>query len=163
MTLSGKQILLAIVLFFCMFTTSTLVIGSFVYLMTTDDPRTEAKKESELIVEQEKEYKPDTPESISCDSMIIPGYQNLLVSRDKPCVKLNNPEGNTVYLEYILTEDDEVIYTTNAIKPGCMVEANLKQKLDKGMHEIIFTINTYDIKTNKPCNGGVQVVNVKVE
>lgn len=104
----------------------------------------------------------DQTETTITESIEIPGYSNLGVSKDNPTIRLGNPEENTVYLQYEITKDDEVIFETKAIKPGNMVEANMYELLDEGKNEVTISINTYDVETETACNGATQAVTITV-
>ena len=108
------------------------------------------EKEIEMPITSEEKT-----ESMS-ESVEIPGYTNFEVSNKKPTVKLSNPESNTVYMVYTILENDNLVYKTKAIKPGNMVELNLKELLDKGNHNLTIQINTYDLDTEEACNGATQ-------
>lgn len=102
----------------------------------------------------------ENTEEIVTEYIEIPGYSNLAVSKKTQTIHLGNPEKNTVYLQYQIVEGDEVIYETNAIKPGNMVDANLYELLSPGEHDVKFVINTYDIETESSCNGAIQDVTI---
>lgn len=104
----------------------------------------------------------DQTETAITESIEIPGYSNLGVSKDNPTIRLGNPEANTVYLQYQIIKDDEVIFETKAIKPGNMVEANMYELLDEGKNEVTISINTYDVETETACNGATQAVTITV-
>lgn len=104
----------------------------------------------------------DQTETAITESIEIPGYSNLGVSKDNPTIRLGNPEANTVYLQYQIIKDDEVIFETKAIKPGNMAEANMYELLDEGKNEVTISINTYDVETETACNGATQAVTITV-
>lgn len=90
----------------------------------------------------------------------IPGYANLFVSKDSPSINLINPDGNTVYFKYIISENDVVLFETDLIEPNKMIPANLYELLTEGEHVLKFQINTYDVETQAACNGATQTVNM---
>ena len=51
----------------------------------------------------------DLPQA-STEMIEIPGYSNLTISKEFPEVRLVNPEGNTVYLQYTISENGEEKY-----------------------------------------------------
>ncbi len=104
----------------------------------------------------------DLPQA-STEMIEIPGYSNLTISKEFPEVRLVNPEGNTVYLQYTISENGEEKYSSDAIKPGNMVKANFMDIFTEGEHEITITINTYDIETQRACNGTSQNIQVTVK
>lgn len=109
----------------------------------------------------------DIPEPEFHDAIVetidIPGYSDMTLSDTKPAVNLTNPEGNTVYFVYRLSEGETVIHETKAIEPGKMVQLDLKSLLSVGEHEITFEIMTYDVTTQTTCNGTVQTVSVTIQ
>lgn len=104
----------------------------------------------------------DSTETAITETIEIPGYSDLGVSKDSPFIRLGNPEANTVYLQYQIVKNGEVIYETKAIKPGNMVEANMYDVLDTGENEVTININTYDVETETACNGATQTVTITV-
>lgn len=102
----------------------------------------------------------------SAESITIPGYADLYVSSEKPSVQLINPDGNTVYMVYSISYNDEVIYETDgAIPAGQMVEADLYNVFNgaAGTYDLTFKISTYDANTNAPCNGATQPVTLNIK
>ena len=97
------------------------------------------------------------------ESTQIPGYTDLYVSAENPEIQLINPEGNTVYFQYTISENDTTIFETKAIAPNKMVTCNLKELLPVGEHTLNFSISTYDIETEAACNGATQEVKLTVE
>lgn len=93
----------------------------------------------------------------------IAGYTNLLVTADHQNIELVNTSINTVYQQYIITFNDEQLFDSKLIAPGKQVEWNAFEQLPEGKHEVQFHINTYDIKTQAPCNGANQIVSVEVK
>ena len=92
----------------------------------------------------------------------FPGYANLYFSKDSNKLQLINPDENTVYLVYDIKLDGTSIIKTKAIKPGNMKEVNLVDVLAKGNYTLIFSISTYDVNSQSPCNSVDQVVNVTI-
>ena len=97
------------------------------------------------------------------DSIEIPGYANLYVTKSNPNVQLINPTENTVYFVYDIKEGDKVIYSTKALPPDRMVEVPLGELLDVGEHDLTFAISCYDVEDQSGCNGANQSVKVTVE
>ena len=95
----------------------------------------------------------------------IPGYKKIIVDNNNPNIKLVNPSDNDVYFVYTITniETEKVIYKTNAIKPGNMIELNIKNILDAGEYSLSFQIDTYDYETQVACNGAVQKVSLYIK
>lgn len=102
-------------------------------------------------------------EPIATGQIEIPGYASIVLSAEQPEMFLINPQKNTVYFEYIISEGDKVLFDSDLILPGKMVRANLYSKLGKGKHTLLLSINTYDITDESPCNGSTQRVNLLVE
>ena len=93
----------------------------------------------------------------------IPGFYDITATDEHPYLRLQNPESNSVYFMYTITEYDKVIYSTKAIAPGKMVECNLLDILIKGTHNIKVTVQTFDIETEVECNGSSQDIVVTIE
>jgi hypothetical protein len=89
----------------------------------------------------------------------IPGYSELYVSDEEPKLTLINPIGNSVYFEYVLTDQaGNELYGTDLIAPGKVVKWNAKSDLNSGDHNVKIQINTYDIKTQSRCSGAEQSI-----
>lgn len=89
----------------------------------------------------------------------IPGYSELYVSDEEPKLTLINPIGNSVYFEYVLTDQaGNELYATDLISPGEVVKWNAKSNLNSGDHNVKIQINTYDIKTQSRCSGAEQSI-----
>lgn len=121
-----------------------------------------------LEIEQGSEWDGEMPQNgeqskANAESIEIPGYADLYVSTESPEIQLINPEGNTVYFVYTISEGDNVIYETKAIEPNKMVSVNLKELLSNGEHNLSFAISTYDVTTQTACNGATQDVTVTVQ
>lgn len=101
------------------------------------------------------------------EGIVIPGYSGLFVSEDKPYVYLNNPEENTVYFQYKITDEQGTVLYENSdselIPPGKSAKADMYSMLPKGKHKIIISVNTYDTVTTEQCNGASQESVISVE
>ena len=94
----------------------------------------------------------------------IIGYENTVISAQNPNVYIVNAENNTVYLQYDIYKNDELIYSTDLIPPNRMVEVEVYSKLAKGNQELVYMIDTYDLKTKEECTSNIkQIVKVNVE
>ena len=56
-------------------------------------------------------------------------------------------------MKYSIMEDGMIIYSSNGIKPGQMFPVDMYQYFEKGTHDVIFHIETFDIDTLRPCDG----------
>ena len=93
-----------------------------------------------------------TPQA-QTDSIKIPGLMSsYTLTEDNKELYLINPDGNTVYFKYSITEDDEQIYETDYIEPNKMERADLWGILDSGEHTLKVSISTIDIDTRESCN-----------
>jgi hypothetical protein len=89
----------------------------------------------------------------------IPGYSELYVSADEPKLSLINPDGNSVYFEYVITDEvGNKLYATDLIGPGKVVRWNAKSDLNSGDYTIKMQINTYDLNTQARCSGAEQLI-----
>ena len=105
----------------------------------------------------------DKPTDMMTESIEIPGYSLLWVSKEEPEIILVNPTNNTVYFKYQIVYKDEVILETDYLKPNSQIKADLYEKMNTpGTYDIKFIINTFDVETLAPCNGAVQDVSLKV-
>lgn len=157
-----KSILIPIILLFAFL---GILIG-MLYLQFRANPTTTDTPDLEIA--QGSDWDGNMPSNgeqskANTDTIEIPGYSELYVSSENPSIQLINPELNTVYFVYTITENDTVIYETKAIEPNKMVEVNLQELLSKGEHNLKFQISTYDIETQASCNGATQDVKVIVK
>lgn len=97
------------------------------------------------------------------ETIDIPGYADMTLDASYRDINLKNPEGNTVYFVYTLSENDEVVYETNAIIPGEMVKVDAYELLGTGEHDLMISIATYDVETEGSCNGASQEIKVTVK
>lgn len=98
------------------------------------------------------------------ETIDVAGYSNIFLSDKNKTIDLVNPKGNTVYFKYVITDENQKeLASTDYIEPNKMVSVNLFDSLEKGEHNLSFTISTFDIETHAPCNGTVQNVLVTVE
>ena len=97
------------------------------------------------------------------DTIEIPGYSSMVVSKEQPYVNLINSNNNTVYLKYSILKDGTEIYQTDLIRPGQMVEFNAYEELGDGKYKLEFNISSYDIDSQAPCNGAKQLVQIEVK
>lgn len=93
----------------------------------------------------------------------IPGYSSLSVSTENKYIGLINPTSNDVYFKYIIDIDGFNIYTSNMIEPGKSLNVNIFDILQKGVHNVNFKIETYDIITMEKYNGATQKVRIEVK
>lgn len=105
----------------------------------------------------------DKPTDMMTESIEIPGYSLLWVSKEEPDIILVNPTNNTVYFRYTIKYNGEKILETDYLKPNSQISVNLYEKLNTpGTYDLEFIINTYDVETLAACNGAVQDVSLKV-
>lgn len=145
-------LLLPLLLFLLIF----LIIFTLWIRRPTDD-KPGLKFETEHAIEEPEER------SAYTETIDVPGYSRVILNSSKKEMQLVNPEGNSVYFMYTLTEGDEEIHKTDAILPGNSVMVDLWSKLDAGDHQVLLSISTFDIETEEACNGTSQRVTVVVE
>lgn len=88
----------------------------------------------------------------------IPGYSTIYVNKGT-YVDLVNPESNGVYFKYTITENDEVLYETDYIKPGSKVEWEAANYITgAGTHSVVFGVSTISVDSHEPCNGATFAV-----
>ena len=98
-------------------------------------------------------------ETGSSDQIVIPGYGEILLDADTRDVMLvlPNPSGNPCYFRFsiLLTETDEVIYTSGLVPPGKAIEElRLKRALEEGNYPAIIQIETFSLDGSyTPMNG----------
>lgn len=85
------------------------------------------------------------------DDVDIPVYPTVWnISKDSS-IRLSNPATNDVYLEYILSdENNDVFYTSPKIKPGASIQASFYERLGSGAHNCNMAIKSYNIGSDTP-------------
>jgi len=86
----------------------------------------------------------------------IPGYSQVY----GPEIQLINPANNDVYFVYKIYQDETLVYETKLISPNQVATFNSVDALGVGRHQVRFEIDTYDIETNKQCNGATMNVEI---
>lgn len=105
----------------------------------------------------------------SAESIIIPGYADLVFNDKVHAVNLINPDANTVYMVYTIKNGDEVLFESKGIAPGKQLtltfynEETGEKLLEKGEYTLNFIISTYDVDTMSACNGANQTVKVTIK
>lgn len=95
----------------------------------------------------------------------IPGYPSISLPANKQDaeVALLNPEGNPCYFtfELVLTDTDEVLYTSKQVEPGQMItNITLNRALPAGQYNAELRITTASLQDGSAMNGA-NVVTVK--
>lgn len=94
----------------------------------------------------------------------IPGLQQVYtISSSKQELYLINPESNTVYFKYIISEGDSQIYESDYLQPNKMIKVNLYELLDSGEHSVSIKVLTKDIETQADCNSAVLKTKIVVK
>lgn len=88
----------------------------------------------------------------------IPGYPSISLPADKQDaeVALLNPEGNPCYFtfELVLTDTDEVLYTSKRVEPGQMIiNITLNCALPAGQYNAELRITTASLQDGSAMNG----------
>ena len=88
----------------------------------------------------------------------IPGYPSISLPANKPDaeVALLNPEGNPCYFtfELVLSDTDEVLYTSKQVPPGQMIEEiTLTRPLEAGQYNATLRITTASLQDGSAMNG----------
>lgn len=99
----------------------------------------------------------------STESIEIPGYADLILTATQPSIHLINPGGNDVYFKYTIKQSDTVLYETDLIEPGKMMEWNLRKLLGKGDYVLTFEISTFNLDNLTPNNGAIMTVSVIIK
>lgn len=98
----------------------------------------------------------------SSERIKFPGYTELVI-KEGQIVPLGNPKVNTVTMVYTITKDDTPFYTSKEIKPGNKADICFSDYLDKGTHNLAFSITTWDLETGVGCNSAYMPVKVILE
>lgn len=88
----------------------------------------------------------------------IPGYPSITIQADTTDVTmaLLNPEGNPCYFtfELVLSDTDEVLYTSKMVPPGQMVsDITLSRALSPGEYNATIRITTASLEDGSAMNG----------
>ena len=88
----------------------------------------------------------------------IPGYPSISLPTNQQTVQvaLLNPEGNPCYFtfELVLSDTDEVLYTSKQVPPGQMIEEiTLTRPLEAGQYNATLRITTASLQDGSAMNG----------
>ena len=88
----------------------------------------------------------------------IPGYPSISLPANQQTVQvaLLNPEGNPCYFtfELVLSDTDEVLYTSKQVPPGQMIEEiTLTRPLEAGQYNATLRITTASLQDGSAMNG----------
>lgn len=97
----------------------------------------------------------DTGEAVGIK---IPGYPSISLPANQQTVQvaLLNPEGNPCYFtfELVLSDTDEVLYTSKQVPPGQMIEEiTLTRPLEAGQYNATLRITTASLQDGSAMNG----------
>lgn len=92
----------------------------------------------------------------------FPGYTELIV-KEGQVIPLGNPDGNTVTMVYSISKDSDTFYISKEVKPGNKVDICFSDYLNKGTHNLAFSITTWDLETGVGCNSAYMPVKVILE
>lgn len=110
-----------------------------------------------------------TPESSGeAVGIKIPGYPSISLPANKQDaeVALLNPEGNPCYFtfELVLTDTDEVLYTSKLVEPGQMItNITLNRALPAGQYNAELRITTASLQDGSAMNGANVVTVLDVQ
>ena len=98
----------------------------------------------------------------------IPGYPSISLPANKQDaeVALLNPEGNPCYFtfELVLTDTDEVLYTSKQVEPGQMItNITLNRALPAGQYNAELCITTASLQDGSAMNGANVVTVLDVQ
>ena len=102
------------------------------------------KEGTDIVYETEREVnkKQETIEFPGIDSRYV-------ITEERKIIRLINPKNNTVYFRYSIYKGKDKIHKTKYIEPNKMVEVDLWNILERGEYNIIVSVDTRDIETNK--------------
>ena len=86
----------------------------------------------------------------------LQGFGQLTIDINNPYVNLINPEGNDVYLTFDVLYGDNVLFQTELIEPGKMIQFDVYRSLDAGEHTLTYSIDVYDKTTNNVLWSGIK-------
>ena len=110
-----------------------------------------------------------TPESSGeAVGIKIPGYPSISLPANQQDVEvaLLNPEGNPCYFtfELVLTDTDEVLYTSKQVEPGQMItNITLNRALPAGQYNAELRITTASLQDGSAMNGANVVTVLDVQ
>lgn len=110
-----------------------------------------------------------TPESSGeAVGIKIPGYPSISLPANQQDVEvaLLNPEGNPCYFtfELVLTDTDEVLYTSKLVEPGQMItNITLNRALPAGQYNAELRITTASLQDGSAMNGANVVTVLDVQ
>ena len=85
------------------------------------------------------------------------------LSKNNPYIYLRNDKDNSVYLQFDVCENDEVVYSSNLIEPGKLEQINICSLLSTGEHKLVYHITSYDLESHKILLSGIkQIKNITI-
>lgn len=90
------------------------------------------------------------------DYFELQGFGQLEINETNRNINLINPKGNKVYLSYKVLNGDNVLFETELIEPGKMIQFDIYSCLNAGEHTITYSIDVYDISTNAILWSGIK-------
>ena len=104
---------------------------------------------------------PVTELPVSEETTVIPLYENFTLPKNESKINLTNPKENTVDFIYEIYQDEEVIFTTDKIKPGNQYTVDLSNYFEVGEYDLVFKTRCFI--EDKEVNGTEESVKVVIE
>lgn len=90
------------------------------------------------------------------DYFELQGFGLLEINESNRFLNLINPKGNKVYLSYKVLNGDNVLFTTELIEPGKMIQFDVYSCLHAGEYTLTYSIDVYDISTKAILWSGIK-------
>lgn len=109
-----------------------------------------------LSTNQTNAENPDLSSTSEQEYFELQGFGQLEINETNRNINLINPKGNKVYLSYKVLDGDNVLYETELIEPGKMIQFDIYSCLNAGEHTITYSIDVYDISTKVMLWSGIK-------
>ena len=158
-----NKILIGIIICLC-----AVIVGGAVYFLTRQ--QTNGTPDSAFVPDLDPNATTPTDEAQEDkpNGIRIPGYPSITIPADTTDVTMNlmNPEGNPCYFtfEIVLTDTDEVLYTSKMVEPGkAITDVTLSKGLSAGEYPAVIRITTASLEDGSAMNGANVETVLKVE
>ena len=169
-TSEGKKILILLILLFLLFPVLCYSFYYVGYKKAATNLDKSSLEQKDLIVADNLSDAGDLPvngtdSEVSEEQIDIPGYSKLTVDENESIIPLMNLDTNSVYFVYTIFEGDKKLLETEAIPPNKQLNVDFYELLEgkKGIHKLLFVIDTFDVESKRQCNGASQDVSITVE
>ena len=99
---------------------------------------------------------------VNLNTMDIPGYSDISMSKNSDGIILFNPENNPCGLEFYIYSGDKLVFKSGVLVPGKEERADIYNKFEPGIYEIqIITVGVTE--DNEKLNSVSQIIKLEIK